>query len=62
MKKVIKWRLNFSDCLNKGYILDSVIKTYKVAEGVFSTEEGLLNDKILPNSVFVIKAQDDQIK
>jgi uncharacterized protein YhdP len=35
LKKLIRWRLNFSDCLNKGYILDSVIKTYKMAEGIF---------------------------
>lgn len=62
LKKVIKWRLHFSDCLNKGYILDSVIKTHKMAEGVFLTEEGALTDKIFPNTVFAMKATDDQVK
>lgn len=38
LKRVIQWRLGFSDCLNKGYILDSVIKTYKMAADVFTTE------------------------
>ena len=42
--------------------MDSVIKSYKVAEGVFLNENGTLNEKILPNSVFKIKTSDDQIK
>jgi hypothetical protein len=29
--KVLKWRLNFSDCLNKGYIIDGVVKNYRLA-------------------------------
>lgn len=61
LKKVIRWRLNFSDCLNKGYILDSVLKTHKIAEEVF-INEGVLDEKIFPNSVFAIKATDEQIK
>lgn len=33
-----------------------------MAEGVFLTDGGILEDKIFPNSVFVIKASDEQIK
>lgn len=42
--------------------MDSVIKSYKVAEGVFSNEDGTLNEKIFPNSVFTIISTDDQVK
>lgn len=59
---MISWRLNFSDCLNKGYILDSVIKTYKVAQDVFINQQGVLNELILPNTVFYLKGTNEQIK
>ena len=62
LRKVIKWRLGFSDCLNKGYILDSVIKTFKVAEGVFLNDEGTLDERIFPNTVFAVRASDEQVK
>ena len=55
---MVKWRLNQSDCLNKGYILDNVIKTYKLAEGIFVGENGVVDEKILPNTVFAVKATD----
>ncbi len=42
--------------------MDSVIKSYKVAEAVFLNADGTLNEKILPNSAFVIKSSDDQVK
>ena len=42
--------------------MDSVIKSYKVAEAVFLNADETLNEKILPNSVFTIKSSDDQAK
>ncbi len=33
--KVLKWRLMKDDCKNKGYILDSVVRTWAVAQAVF---------------------------
>jgi adenylate kinase family enzyme len=33
--KIVKRRLKMSDCLNKGYILDGILKTYAQIEAVF---------------------------
>lgn len=33
--KIVKRRIGMADCLNKGYIIDSVIKSYSQLEAVF---------------------------
>lgn len=33
-----------------------------MAEGVFMNEEGKVDDRIFPNTVFAIKATDEQVK
>ena len=33
--KIVKRRLNMADCLNKGYIIDGVLKTIPLCEAVF---------------------------
>lgn len=38
--KIVKRRINMADCLNKGYILDGVLKTHAQLEAVFLNENG----------------------
>jgi adenylate kinase family enzyme len=38
--KIVKRRINMTDCLNKGYILDGVLKTHAQLEAVFLNENG----------------------
>lgn len=33
--KIVKRRIGMADCLNKGYIIDSVVKSYSQLEAVF---------------------------
>jgi adenylate kinase family enzyme len=33
--KIIKRRINMADCLNKGYIIHGLLKTYAQIEAVF---------------------------
>lgn len=51
-----------ADCLNKGYIIDSVLKTHLQLETVFLNEKGELIDAIAPNSVFNLEANEEETK
>jgi hypothetical protein len=46
-----------ADCLNKGYIIDGVLKSYAQFEAVFQ-DEGKVNENTLPNAVFCLEATD----
>jgi adenylate kinase family enzyme len=35
VSRVVKRRISMADCLNKGYIIDSVLKTHQQLEAVF---------------------------
>lgn len=48
-----------ADCLNKGYIIDGVLKNYSQLESVFSDEHGVIKSQILPNAVFNIEATEE---
>lgn len=52
VSRVLKRRINMADCLNKGYIIDSVLKTTQQLEAVFLNEKGEVIEATLPNSVF----------
>lgn len=70
--KLLKMRLGKNDCLNRGYILDGVPRTYKQAELLFKmvklTEEGeepdeenaekIIDPERVPNSVILLDASD----
>jgi hypothetical protein len=62
VSKVLKRRINMADCLNKGYIIDSVLKTTQQLETVFQGEKGELIEATLPNSVFSVEAAEDETK
>lgn len=62
MCKIVKRRINMADCLNKGYIIDSVLKTHLQLETVFLNEKGELIDAIAPNSVFSLEANEEETK
>jgi hypothetical protein len=51
-----------ADCLNKGYIIDSVLKTHSQLENVFQNEKGEIFEAIAPNSVFSIEATDEETR
>lgn len=44
-----------ADCLNKGYIIDGLLKNYAQMEAVF-VNDGKISEEIFPNSVFSIEA------
>ncbi len=47
-----------ADCLNKGYIIDSVLKSYSHFEAVFLNEKGEISEATLPNSVFNVEGAE----
>lgn len=54
ISRVLKRRINLADCLNKGYIIDSVLKNTQQFEAVFLNEKGEVIEAIFPNSVFSV--------
>jgi hypothetical protein len=60
--KIVKRRISMADCLNKGYIIDGVLKTQGQLQAVFQDENGELIESILPNSVFSIEATEEEVK
>ncbi len=38
--RVVKRRINMADCLNKGYIIDGVLKTHAQCSLVFNNDNG----------------------
>lgn len=60
--KIVKRRIGMADCLNKGYIIDSVIKTHSQLEAIFLDEKGQLNEAVLPNSVFAVEGSEEEAK
>jgi hypothetical protein len=60
--KIVKRRISMADCLNKGYIIDGVLKTQGKLQAVFQDENGELIESILPNSVFSIEATEEEVK
>lgn len=74
LMKLIKMRLSKNDCMNRGYLLYGVPKTYKQAELIFKmlpaveegqeepdeeTTEKILNKEMAPNSVVVLEGSDE---
>ena len=62
LARVVSRRVNMADCLNKGYIIDGVLKTHDLCEAVFLDEQGQPLPAILPTSVFSIEAVEDEVK
>lgn len=62
VSRVLRRRINMADCLNKGYIIDSVLKTAQQLEAVFQGENGQVVEATLPNSVFSVEAAEDEAK
>ena len=54
--------MNKSDCLNKGYILDGWPKSSKQCEQIFLDENKEINELLSPNSVFIIEANEEEVK
>ena len=51
-----------ADCLNKGYIIDGILKTCALSEAVFQDENGDIVEATMPNSIFSIDASEDEVK
>jgi hypothetical protein len=60
--RIVKRRIGMTDCLNKGYIIDGVLKSYAQCETVFTDDQGELNTTLLPNSVFNIEASEEETR
>eukprot|EP01017_Pseudomicrothorax_dubius_P008468 TRINITY_DN12791_c0_g1_i1.p1 TRINITY_DN12791_c0_g1~~TRINITY_DN12791_c0_g1_i1.p1 ORF type:complete len:709 (-),score=197.98 TRINITY_DN12791_c0_g1_i1:91-2217(-) len=59
------WRLQKTDCVNRGYLLDGFPKTYHQAVALFTEEHDgnrVVNTKMLPETIILLKANDEFLK
>ena len=62
LAEVMKRRIARSDCTNKGYIIDGILKTVTQLTGVFAAGEEGQACEFFPTSVFSIEATEDEVK
>jgi hypothetical protein len=62
VSKVVRRRIGMADCLNKGYIIDSVLKNTQQLEAVFLGDNGEVVESTLPNSIFSVEGAEDETK